>query len=98
MYEVRVLGQAESPVRLDPQQRPVADGGSAGKPTGGDPRACWALVETSPAKVSVSFRRVEYDIDKVAQAIVNSNLPDEFAAQVREARGYLPEVTSGRAT
>ena len=32
--------------------------GSAGKPKDGDPRACWALVDTKAR--SVTFRRVEY--------------------------------------
>ncbi len=60
--------------------------GSAGKPKDGDPRACWALVDGVAR--SVEFRRVEYDVEQTAQAILASDLPHEFAAQVREARGY----------
>ena len=55
------------------------------KPKDGDPRACWALVDG--AARSVEFRRVEYDVARTAQAILASELPDEFAAEVREARG-----------
>jgi predicted phosphodiesterase len=62
--------------------------GSAGKPKDGDPRACWALVETSRTGISVTFRRVEYDIDAAAQGILASGLPNEFAGQLREARGF----------
>ena len=62
--------------------------GSAGKPKDGEPRACWALLDT--ASGSVEFRRVEYDVDRTAQAILASDLPPEFASQVREARGYRP--------
>jgi len=64
--------------------------GSAAKPKDGDPRACWALIETSPDGLNVEFRRVEYDVETVAQAILASELPDEFAGQLREARAYLP--------
>ena len=64
--------------------------GSAGKPKDGDPRACWALVDTASGGVHVEFRRVEYDVEKVAQAILASDMPDEFAGQLREARGYVP--------
>ena len=64
--------------------------GSAGKPKDGDPRVCWALLETSGDGVSVEFRRVEYEVEKVAQAILASELPDAFAGQLREARGYVP--------
>jgi putative phosphoesterase len=60
--------------------------GSAGKPKDGDPRACWALLDTTSG--SVEFRRTAYDVDAAARAIEASELPDEFAAQLREARGY----------
>ena len=60
--------------------------GSAGKPKDGDPRACWALLDTTAR--SVEFRRVEYDVERTAEAILASELPHEFAAQLREARGY----------
>jgi putative phosphoesterase len=62
--------------------------GSAGKPKDGDARACWALVETGPAGLTAEFRRVSYDIDAAAQGILASDLPHEFAAQIREARGF----------
>lgn len=64
--------------------------GSAGEPKDGDPRACWALIETAPDGVSVEFRRVEYDVEAAAQAVRSSALPDEFAGQLLEARGYTP--------
>lgn len=60
--------------------------GSVGKPKDGDARACWALLDTATG--AVEFRRVEYDVERTAQAILASGLPHEFASQVREARGY----------
>lgn len=62
--------------------------GSAGKPKDGDPRACWALIETSPDAIRVEFRRVAYNVEAAAQAVEASELPREFADQLREARGY----------
>jgi putative phosphoesterase len=66
--------------------------GSAGKPKDGDPRACWALLETSPGAgpvgLRVEFRRVAYDIGRATAAIEASDLPHEFAVQLREGRGY----------
>ena len=62
--------------------------GSAGKPKDGDPRACWALTETSPDDVRVAFRRVAYDVEAAARAVEASELPSGFADQLREARGY----------
>jgi diadenosine tetraphosphatase ApaH/serine/threonine PP2A family protein phosphatase len=62
--------------------------GSAGKPKDRDPRACWALIETSPDAVRVEFRRVAYDVEGAAQAVEASELPPDFADQLREARGF----------
>jgi len=60
--------------------------GSAGKPKDGDPRGCWVLLDTGTG--AVEFRRTPYDVEAAATAIEASDLPDEFAAQLREARGY----------
>ena len=60
--------------------------GSAGKAKDGDPRACWALLDTATG--ALEFRRVAYDVERAVRAIEVSELPDEFAAQLREARGY----------
>jgi putative phosphoesterase len=60
--------------------------GSAGKPKDSDPRACWALLDTTSD--TLEFRRVAYDVDRSATAILESDLPHEFVAQLREARGY----------
>lgn len=60
--------------------------GSVGKPKDGDPRAGWVLVDTNSR--TVDFHRTEYDVERTARAILASELPHEFATQVREARGY----------
>lgn len=67
--------------------------GSVGKPKDGDPRACYVVVRTgselSPARrdsIGVEFVRVEYEVEKVAKAILTSPLPDVFASALRDAR------------
>jgi len=62
--------------------------GSAGKPKDGDPHACWALLDSSPELLRVEFRRVAYPVESAARAIEASELPDEFADQLREGRSY----------
>jgi diadenosine tetraphosphatase ApaH/serine/threonine PP2A family protein phosphatase len=64
--------------------------GSAGKPKDGDPRACWALIDT--ASGSVEIRRVSYDVEAAARAVEGSDLPSEFADELRHARGYRAPV------
>jgi diadenosine tetraphosphatase ApaH/serine/threonine PP2A family protein phosphatase len=56
--------------------------GSAGKPKGGDPRACYALVELGD-DVTTTFPRVAYDVEPAARAIEATDLPHEFAAVLR---------------
>jgi diadenosine tetraphosphatase ApaH/serine/threonine PP2A family protein phosphatase len=64
--------------------------GSAGKPKDGDPRACWALIDTKDG--SVEFRRVDHDVESAARAVEESDLPSEFADELRHARGYRAPV------
>jgi putative phosphoesterase len=83
--DVIVCGHTHRPYEKTVAGTWFINDGSAGKPKDGDPRACWALVDS--AARSVEFRRVEYDVGRTAGAILASDLPDEFAAEVREARG-----------
>lgn len=66
--------------------------GSVGKPKDEDPRSCYVLLHVNPAasldgpeRVQVEFIRVAYDVERAAQAIEQSPLPDAFAAMLREA-------------
>lgn len=55
--------------------------GSIGKPKDGDPRACYVVLDTS-GDVSLEFRRIPYDVQTVATAIRQSELPDHFATDI----------------
>ncbi|MGF1473570.1 MAG: metallophosphoesterase family protein [Rubrobacteraceae bacterium] len=57
--------------------------GSVGKPKDGDPRAGYVIVEVTRETVEVEFVRLEYDLERAAEAIHDSALPDEFADQLR---------------
>ena len=66
--------------------------GSVGKPKDGDARACYVLITIDqrasikvPDAVHVEFVRVKYDIEKAAQAVELSLLPDAFADNLRKA-------------
>ena len=61
--------------------------GSVGKPKDGDPRACYAIVETN--QPAARFVRVPYDVATAADAIRASELPPEFAADL-ETGGAAP--------
>ncbi|RZL16815.1 MAG: metallophosphoesterase [Hymenobacter sp.] len=66
--------------------------GSVGKPKDGDPRAAYQLLHldehttlTDPTSVRSELIRVEYDVEKAAQAVEASPLPNEYADMLRKA-------------
>lgn len=71
-----------------PWQREVdgilfANAGSVGRPKDGDPRASWAIASWDGAAIRIEHVRTEYDIERAARAILDSELPDAFADDLR---------------
>lgn len=58
--------------------------GSVGRPKDGDPRASYVLLDLTAAAVAVEIVRVDYDVESAAEAILASDLPEEFADQLRQ--------------
>jgi putative phosphoesterase len=66
--------------------------GSVGKPKDGNPKSCYAVITISKSSdfskkdgIGVEFIRVDYDIEKTAQAIEQSELPNVYAQMLRKA-------------
>lgn len=62
--------------------------GSVGRPKDGDRRAGFVILGINAESVSVEFKRVEYDVDAAAAAILDSDLPSGFADFLR--KGGMP--------
>lgn len=60
-----------------------ANAGSVGRPKDGDWRACYVLLSLDATGARVEFVRVAYDVEAAARAILESDLPDEFAEVLR---------------
>jgi diadenosine tetraphosphatase ApaH/serine/threonine PP2A family protein phosphatase len=56
--------------------------GSVGRPKDGDWRTGYVVL-TLDDEIAVEFRRLDYDVERAAAAILSSSLPDEFAAFLR---------------
>lgn len=84
--DVIVCGHTHRPYDKRAGGARFVNDGSAGKPKDGDPRAAWALLDTLSGDLVI--RRVEYDVERAAAAILASGLPPAFAVQLREARGF----------
>jgi len=57
--------------------------GSVGRPKGGDPRACYVILDMSREAPVVAFARIEYDIERAVRRIGEFGLPIEFAEHLR---------------
>ena len=84
--DILIYGHTHKPYRKDVESKIFINAGSVGKPKDGDPRACVTLIDLTAAKVNVEFLRVSYDVEKAAQAIVTSGLPEYFAKRLKEAK------------
>ena len=70
----------------------IINAGSVGKPKDGNPKSCYAIItidKNATGKdtndVKVKFIRVKYDIQKVTEAILNSDLPEVYVKQLKNA-------------
>jgi len=58
--------------------------GSAGRPKDGDPRAAYVVLRSSAeAPLEVEIRRVAYDVETAAQAVLDAGLPAALAEMLR---------------
>lgn len=82
--DVLVCGHTHIPYhRILPSGRHVVNAGSVGKPKDGNPQACYVVLEANNSDLTVTFRRVPYDVERAAQAIETSAMPDEYAQMLR---------------
>jgi diadenosine tetraphosphatase ApaH/serine/threonine PP2A family protein phosphatase len=71
-------GQAEGGKEIDlSSDRWLLNPGSVGQPRDGDPRAAWLELDTDEWKAT--YHRVEYEIDRAAEAIRDAGLPELLA-------------------
>jgi predicted phosphodiesterase len=86
--DVLVCGHTHLPYhKILPSGRHVINAGSVGKPKDNDPRAGYVALQANGKGLEVEFIRVAYDVEKTAQAIEATDMPDEFAAMLRRGTG-----------
>jgi putative phosphoesterase len=86
--DVLVCGHTHLPYhRVLSSGRQVVNAGSVGKPKDNDPRACYLILTAAGRDLSVEFVRLAYDVEKAAQAIEATEMPNEFAEMLRLGRG-----------
>jgi diadenosine tetraphosphatase ApaH/serine/threonine PP2A family protein phosphatase len=74
-------GQAEGGIELDlSESRWLLNPGSVGQPRDGDSRAAWLELDTESWKAT--YHRLEYEIDRAAEAIRAAELPQLLAERL----------------
>ena len=83
-YDGIVIGHThiQHEVRVD--DRVILNPGSVGQPRDDDPRAAYAVLDTETGETDL--RRVEYDIEYVADEIAASGLPKGTAERLFEGK------------
>ena len=89
--DVIAFGHTHLPWHREIQGIHFVNTGSVGRPKDGDWRAGYVILEAGSGSVGVEFVRVEYDVQRAAQGILDSELPGDFADQLRS--GGLPTGT-----
>jgi diadenosine tetraphosphatase ApaH/serine/threonine PP2A family protein phosphatase len=74
-------GAGGAGTRLDLSEgRWLINPGSVGQPRDGDPRAAWLELDTDAPEAT--YHRVEYEIDRAAEAIEATDLPEHLARRL----------------
>jgi putative phosphoesterase len=84
--DILVYGHTHKPYKKEANGKIFVNAGSVGKPKDGDSRACLTVIEMAPAKLTVNFIRLAYNVEKIASAIISSGLPAYFAEKLKEGR------------
>jgi diadenosine tetraphosphatase ApaH/serine/threonine PP2A family protein phosphatase len=71
-------------VPIEPGTRYLVNPGSVGQPRDGDPRAAFAIYDSSDS--SITFFRVPYEIAKAQHRIIAAGLPERLAARLADGR------------
>lgn len=86
--DVLVCGHTHKPYhRILSSGRHVVNTGSVGKPKDGDPRTGYVMMSAEGRDLSVSFIRMEYDIEAAARSIETTDMPHEYAEMLRLGKG-----------
>ncbi len=70
--------------RLTKEEMWMVNVGSVGQPRDGDPRACYLVYDTS--RNTVTYYRIEYDVDTAFNKIMEAGLPEVYAVRLRAGR------------
>ena len=78
--DIIALGHTHVPFVKRIDAKLIFNPGSVGQPRDGNPRASYAILDTTTKEVEI--KRVEYDIEKTARKIIEAGLPERLAMRL----------------
>jgi predicted phosphodiesterase len=82
--DVIAFGHTHKPWHKTIDEIHFVNTGSVGRPKDHDPRAGYVVLDfDTESDEKVEFRRVDYDVERAASAIIESTLPNDFADYLR---------------
>ena len=87
-YRVVITGHTHIQGHREFEQGIVMNPGSVGQPRDGDPRAGFAVLELDgdTGRPTVEENRVEYDIERVVDAVADAGLPMRIGTRLRQGK------------
>ncbi len=70
----------ETTIQIEDEYKYFINVGSVGQPRDGDPRACYCIYDKETQTVEI--KRVEYDIKKAQEKIIEAGLPERLAERL----------------
>jgi len=80
--DVLLLGHTHVPMCLQEKDGFIINPGAVGQPRDRDPRASYVVLDIQDGGLTVNSRRVEYDIAKAAEEIVQAGFPPYLAQRL----------------
>jgi predicted phosphodiesterase len=81
---VAVIDPRDEPVIQLDERQTLLNPGSVGQPRDGDPRASWALLDTTA--LTFEWHRVDYDVAAVQARMIDAGLPRPLVARLAVGR------------
>ncbi|MEE9532349.1 MAG: metallophosphoesterase family protein, partial [Syntrophobacteria bacterium] len=85
--DVLIFGHTHKPFRRELDGKVFINAGSVGKPKDDNPQTGFVLIDVDNTEIKSRFIRLDYDVEKVASAIIKAGLPPLFAEKLRVGAG-----------
>lgn len=82
VFQAELYETGSSTIELEDGYKYFINVGSVGQPRDNDKRACYVVYDTDAR--TVTFRRVEYDVESACQAILDAGLPEYLAERLKK--------------